>query len=285
MKVRLGVGLASLLFLSACGDEPQQEHSLPGTETAPQILAHVNDSSITADEFEVARSRFSAPDFMLDAKFDQTLLQSLINSRAMALLVQEEMDSESVKMLNLKVAAYREELLVKEYLKRHATPEPVTETMVQQYYNEHPDEFAGGKRVQFEYLRSTGSEQDEINRKRILTFIANAREAANWEGLLGAEADLPLQYRKVRARLSVLDEPMKTLVESTAKDETSSVHVGKEIIVVRVLDTEQLQARPLSEVSGEIRKRLAPMQLRKSVKQLSATALQKVKVQYPNNKN
>jgi hypothetical protein len=279
------VGLVSLLFLSACSDEPQQEHAQSGTKTAPQILALVNNSPITSDELEMARSRFSVPDFILDEKFEKTLLQSLVNSRAMALLVQEEMDAESVENMDLKVASYREELLVKEYLKRHATPEPVTESMVQQYYNEHPDEFSGGKRVQFEYLRSTGAELDESSRKHILSFIANAREAANWDKLLGAESDLPLQYRQARARISVLDEPLKTLVASTDKGETSSVHVGKVIVIVRVLDVEQLQARPLSEVNGEIRKRLAPMQLRKSVKQLSEVALQQVKVAYPNNNN
>ncbi len=280
MKVRLGIGLASLLMLSACGEEPQQKGAQSGTETTPQILAHVNDSPITSDEFEVARSRFNAPDFMLDAKFDQTLLQSLVNSRAMALLVQEEMDAEAMKMVELKAAAYREELLVKAYLKRHATPSPVTQERVENYYREHPEEFSGGSRKEFEYFSSTRSELGEEERRRILGLLSAAKGAPNWEVVLESEAGLPLAYRRAKARVEVLEEPLKTLVAATPPGEVSSVHVGEKLLLVRVISEQQLTARPLSEVAGEIRQRLAPMQLRKAIKEVSREALGQVSVKY-----
>ena len=285
MKAKWLACLVLLALLAACSEPSQEVDGEGEANQEPNALAYVNGSPITVDEFEASRSRFNAPAFMLDAGFDDTLLQSLISSRAMALLAQGEMDAGSADALELKVAAYREELLVKEYLKRHATPEPVTQSMVQKYYDENPDKFSGGKKVEFEYFTSSGGDLNETSRKRILDFIANTKKKDKWEGQLNAEEGLPLFYRKARARVSVLNDPLKTLVKLTPKGEVSSVHIGEEIVVVRVLGVEQLQARPLGEVSGEIRKRLAPMQLRKSVKQLSKVALQQVKVEYPNNNN
>lgn len=275
-----------LLLLVSCGESSQQGSGASQSSSAqPQALVLVDSSPITVDEFESAKSRFDVGGALLDANFDDTLLKSLISSRAMSQLAAKEMDAESVRAIELKAAAYREELLVKEYLKRHASPVPVSESMVREYYDKHPEEFSGGMKKEFEYFISSVEELKEGDRKRILDFIGAARDSDGWNKLLEGKQDLPVNYRKVKARLSVLEEPLKTLVASTSAGNTSSVHMGKQIVIVRVLGEEPIPARPLTEVSADIRKRLAPMQLRKAVKEVSELALQQVKVTYPNKDN
>ncbi len=274
------LALLLALIIASCGESPRQEPDVP--ELQPQAVAYVNGSPITTAELDTARARFNGAGALLDASFEQTLLQSLINSRAMSLLAEGELDEEEAGQLALKVAAYREELLVKAYLERHATPSPVTQEMVESYYRDHLEEFSGGSRKEFEYFSSTKGELDEEERRRILSLLAAAKENADWQGLLAQETGLALAYRKAKARVDVLAEPLETLVAATPPGEVSPVHVGAKVLLVRVISEEQLAARPLSEVAGEIRKRLAPMQLRKAVKALSAQALEQVNVTYPN---
>lgn len=279
--------LAPLLLLLASCSEPSQQgrDASKNNNSRLQALVFVDSSPITVDEFESAKSRFNVGGALLDANFGDTLLQSLISSRAMSQQATKEMDSESLRTVELKVAAYREELLVKEYLKQHASPVPVSESMVREYYDKHPEEFSGGVKKEFEYFISSAEGLNEGDRKRILDFITAARGSEAWGKLLDGKQDLPVAYRKAKARISVLEEPLKTLLASTSPGNVSSIHMGKQIVIARVLGEETIPAKPLAEVGAEIRKRLAPMQLRKSVKEVSELALQKVKVTYPNRDN
>lgn len=271
-----------LLVLASCGKSSQNDATTQrGVDAPSPALAFVGKSAVTTEEFEFAKSRYNINGALLDARFDDTLLKSLVSSRAMSQLASKEMDHDSSHALDLKVAAYREELLVKEYLKKHANPVPVSETQVREYYDKHPEELSGGSKKEFEYFISTAGDLNEEQRKRVLAFISSARSADKWVGLLDGNKDLHVTYRKAKARTSVLEEPLKTLVSTTASGSVSSVHMGKQIVIVRVLGEETIPARPLAEVSAEIRKRLAPMQLRKAVKEVSALALTQVEVTYP----
>lgn len=287
MKVsRAGcIALCLMLLVAACNESPPQTTDKSGGGADEVPLAYVNGSTISAMELESARSRFHVDGAMLDAHFDDTLLQSLVSSRAMALLAEGELDVERKQELSIKVAAYREELLVKEYLKGHAEPVPVSESMVKAYYDKHPEEFSGGSRKEFEYFSSNKEALSESERKAVLQFMAAVNQSAEWESLLATQSQLPLVYRKAKARLSVLDEPLKTLVTDTPLGNVSPLHMGNQLVVVRVLAEETIPPRPLADVSGEIRKRLAPLQLRQAVKTVSEQALNQVKVTYPNTKN
>lgn len=267
-----------VLVTASCGDSPDE-----GVGENKQVaVAFVNDTPVTQQQLESARSRFNVSGKPLDARFDDTLTKSLVNSRAMALLAQEEIDDLTRELIEQKVHTYREELLVKEYLKRHAEPQPVTSSMVEDYYQRHPEDFSGGTRKEFEYFITTKEELAEDERKQVLEFFAGAKNKDKWEGLLGAYQQLPLMYRKANARVGLLEQPLKTLVDKTAVDTVSSVHMGARIVVVRVLGEEKISPKPLAEVSAEIRKKLAPIQLKNAVKEVSEKALDQVTVTYPN---
>lgn len=279
--------LALVLSLASCGEPKPQEQGevADNSKEQPEALVFVDGSPISIAEFESAKSRFNVGGAVLDAKFDNTLLDSLISSRAMSRLAVKQMDDESLRKLELKTAAYREELLVKEYLRQHASPVPVSESMVREYYEKHPEEFSGGVKKAFEYFMTSEEDVTEVTRKIVLDFYAAAGDNNDWGALLGERQDLPVVYRKGKARIGVLKDPLKALVASTAPGELSSIHMGEQIVIVRVLAEEAIPAKPLVEVSADIRKRLAPMQLRKAVKDVSELAMKQVTVTYPKGDN
>lgn len=271
-----------VIVIASCGDSPKEGVGEDGSHNKQTAIAFVNDTPITQQQLESARSRFNVAGKPIDARFDDTLTKSLVNSRAIALLAQKEIDELTRDSIEQKVHAYREELLVKEYLKRHAEPQPVTSSMVEDYYESHPEDFSGGTRKEFEYFITTKEDLTEEERKQVLEFFANVKTEAAWGNLHDPNQQLPLMYRKANARVGLLEQPLKTLVDKTPAETVSSVHMGARIVVVRVLREETISPKPLAEVSAEIRKKLAPIQLKKAVKEVSEKALDQVSVTYPN---
>ena len=62
--------------------------------------------------------------------------------------------------------------------------------------------------------------------------------------------------------------------------EASAVFYGETLYRVRLVKEEKLGYQPLSAVSGEIRRKLAPIQMKKAIKLVSDKALASAKVEY-----
>ncbi|MEW8232504.1 MAG: peptidylprolyl isomerase [Candidatus Thiodiazotropha endolucinida] len=278
--------LCGLLLLSACSrDEapsgepvqPRQEVTNKGAE--PVALAYVNGSPITENEVQRAMRKLFAERVpqVGGEQVRKRILESLISSRAISLLAQEEIDSEALQTLDAKVKAYREELLVQDYLSRHAAPEPVSGDMVSDYYRDHPDEFGGGVSKRFEMIQ-TYRQIEEDERKTLIGRLSELGKVEDWNRWLEENKSLPVNLRQLTARVEVLDQPIQALVASTSEGETSPLHIDDVITVVRVNAVERHPPQPLAEVSAEIRKRLAPIKMRAAIKRLAEDALLKVKV-------
>ncbi|MCG7982338.1 MAG: peptidyl-prolyl cis-trans isomerase [Candidatus Thiodiazotropha lotti] len=278
--------LCGLLLLSGCSrdevasDESADAHQeTVSKDTESVALAYVNGSPITEQETQHAMQKLFADRLpQVDGEqVKQRILESLISSRAISLLAQQELDAEALQQLDIKVMAYREELLVQEYLSRHVTPEPVSGDMVSDYYDDHPEEFGGGVSKRFEMVQ-TYREIDEDQRKVVIGKLSELAGEADWDRWLAENSSLPVNLRQLTARVEVLDQPLKALVSSADVGETSPLHIDEVITVVRVNDIERHPPKPLAEVSAEIRKRLAPIKMRAAIKQLAEDALQKVEV-------
>lgn len=278
--------LCALLLSSGCSrdevasDGPAQARQEgPGTGSESLALAYVNGSPITEEEFQHAMQKLFANRLPQagEEQVKRRILESLINSRAISLLAQQELDAQALQQLDTKVMAYREELLVQAYLSRHAAPEPVSGEMVSDYYQDHPQEFGGGVSKRFEMIQSYG-QIDEDQRKALISKLSELGSVVDWDSWLRENKSLPLNLRQLTARVEVLDQPIQALVSSTNVGETSPLHIDDVITVVRVNHIERHPPKPLAEVSAEIRKRLAPVKMRAAIKQLAEDALQKVKV-------
>ena len=283
-KVKYGLcGVFAGLLLTGCeGDSRQALVSAPVEPSA--TLATVDDSIITRDQLELTIERTlgdSAPLFA-SAEVERKILESLVSSRAMALLAERELSPSERAQLDLKAQAYREELLVRHYLEAHATPEPITTEQVADYYNRHPDEFGGGVERSFETISSSQA-LEEPQRSELITLLSGPSVQENdWQTLVVAwrETGKPLEYRQNRLKPEMLEQPLRGLVESTPVGGIAPLLVDGQLVLVRVTAEQRLPARPLAEVSNAIREKLAPQALKQAVKSLSTQALQEVNVQY-----
>ncbi|WP_350447307.1 hypothetical protein ABS648_29675 [Pseudomonas solani] len=279
----LGCLLAALL-LAGCRDDDGAEALAQVPVEPSATLVTVDESPITRAQLELTVERTlgeSAPLFAND-EVERKILDSLVASRAMALLAERELDAGERAQLDLKAQAYREELLVRHYLEQHATPEPVTSEQVADYYQRHPEEFGGGVEKSFEIITSD-QELDETQRAELIALLSGAEVQGNdWQKRVAAwrAAGKPLEYRSNRIKPELLEQPLRSLVEPTQAGSIAPLYVDGQMLLVRVTAEERLPARPLSEVNGEIREKLAPQALKQAVKSLSEEATRQVKVQY-----
>ncbi|WP_165670715.1 peptidyl-prolyl cis-trans isomerase [Metapseudomonas otitidis] len=280
----LGCLLAAGLLLAGCRDDDGSDALAQVPVEPSATLVTVDDSPITRAQLELTIERTlgeSAPLFAND-EVERKILDSLVASRAMARLAERELDAGERAQLDLKAQAYREELLVRHYLEQHATPEPVTSEQVADYYQRHPEDFGGGVEKSFEIIASDQA-LEEPQRAELIALLSGAEaKGRDWQKQVAAwrAAGKPLEYRSNRIKPELLEQPLRGLVETTEAGSIAPLYADGQLLLVRVTGEERLPARPLSEVSGEIREKLAPQSLKQAVKRLSEEAMRQVKVQY-----
>lgn len=279
--------LASLTLFS-CSQKDREAETLATDSSAANYdgatLVLVNGEEITEADVETMINRtFSVGEQLsINEEVQQKVLESLIASKAMKQRVSTEMSAYELHELKQKVSAYEEELFIQEYMSRHVTPEPVTTAMVQQYYEEHPERFGGGKIKIFEMLTPDVA-LDEKQRDRLLASAQRIREAKNWQQLAqGFDNEFGLRYASAKANPNVLDKNTLRVVSGLSVDETSAFIFENQVpVIYRVTGEEVLTPKPLAEVSTEIRKMLAPVNLRKAVKKVTTEVIAEAKVEYP----
>jgi hypothetical protein len=278
-----GAALALAVLLAGCNDDSKQAlNDVPVEPSA--TLVTVDKTPITRAQLELTIERTlgeSAP-LYANEEVERKILESLVSSRAMALLAERELDASEREQLALKTQAYREELLVRNYLAAHADPQPVTNEQVADYYNRHQDEFGGGVEKRFEIIASD-QDLEGAQRTELITLLSGPQvQGKDWQKLVAdwRKAGKPLEYRQSRLKLELLEQPLRSLVEPTAAGSIAPLYVNGQLLLVRVTAEHQLPGKPLAEVSGAIREKLAPQALKQAVKSLSSEALKTVDVQY-----
>ena len=272
------------LFLSACdnADLSEKTDNQQPDISADNILAKVNGVPVTESQLDWAMQRTLGENAVLYAnqKLSEKMLQSLIASRSMALLAEKQLDKDELALLAEKVRSYREELLVKQFLQANTTVEPVTTVQVQEYYANNPQEFGADLLKEFEIILSVGKLQAK-DKVELLKKLESASEQKDWQLWAKQLSDKShaVSYKKAKSKLSLLKQPIKKLVSNTASGNTSELHFGEQLIIIRVINETKLPAKPLSEVSREIRTKLAPVNMKKAVKEASKLAKKQVEVE------
>lgn len=279
----LAASLACLLLLAGCEGDSQKA-LIESPQVPSATLATVDGTVITREQLELAveRTLGNAAPMFANEEVERKILESLVSSRAMALLAEGELSPSERAQLDLRAQAYREELLVRHYLEAHATPEPVPAEKILDYYQRHPAEFGGGVERSFETITSSQLVDDSVRSELIQLLSSASLQASNWPEQVASwrNAGKPLEYQQSRIKPELLDQPLRGLVESTPVGAIAPLVVNDRLLLVRVVEEQRLPARPLAEVSAEIRAKLAPQVLKQAVRSLSAKALQQVEVQY-----
>lgn len=274
--------IAALLSCEKSQDAAGKDTSAPSVSP---VRAWVNQTAITQGQLDYALERITGGAIVpLDNAVHKKVLDSVISSRAMAILAEQEMSATNKERLELQVQAYREELLTKAYINRHATPEPVTSDMVEQYYFDHPDEFGGKQLKSFEYITSVGALDDDV-RKALLQRFGNLSADPKVD-LQKAAASLKqdgyvVKYKAAEMPVGLVQEPIKSLLQQTNSSQFAHLlDQADQVVLLRVNSSKIMDAKALSEVAADIRKKLAPLQLKKSIKDLVERAKQQVEIKY-----
>ncbi|MCP4622985.1 MAG: hypothetical protein GY850_05580 [bacterium] len=286
------------LMLGGCTG-PGPENEMPANDTPAEkaadtvtltgddiILARVNGSPIT--EFDLELSIRKALGEMTSRKLDadgrDKVLQSLAAGRAIAQLEEGVLTAQEKLILNKKVLAYREELLVLQYLSKHSRQPPVTEEMIQEYYQANPELFGGKTVRQYEMIFTSRKLKTE-ERDAMIRVLGDAENEATWRKWAETlkQQGYPITYRQGEVNEKILHPQLQDLIRPLKKGRTSRISLIKgNIYVVRIVDEKQVPPRDLSEVRTRIRKALGPVQLKKAVKEASKEALENAVVEYLN---
>lgn len=279
-------GLALVLVAGGIGFAVHHARStaevrLPGDD---ETLAEVGESRITRYDLDrsIASTLSDAAAAQLDEHGRREMLKSLVASRAIAEARERELDAEQREELARKVEAYREQLLVRDYLEAHATPQPVTPEMVRTYYEEHPERFGGGTTREYEMLLTTRA-LTPAERDTLLRALGNPGAQSDWAAWAStlASQGLPVTHQRGTLAASLLDERLRRVLEGLGVNQASTVTlIDGKAYLLRVTGETRRPPRPLEEVSAEIRTTLAPIQLRESVRRVREQVLSRTHVTY-----
>ena len=293
-KPSFHLGLSLILFcafIAGCAEKPPDKLPPPVMSPPPIILngdnivlARVNGSPITRYDLEqtIRSTLRDNSASQLDEAGRKKVLDSLVASRTIAQAQAQALSREEHAALDKKVEAYREQLLVKQYLGRHATLQPVTRDMVREYYESNPERF-GGKTIRtYEMIvgKRTLKARERDALIQLLKNPSGKKDWKEWVATLQARG-YPVAYCQGQVDEKILHPQLRRLTEGLKKGEASQLSFIKGIsYIVRIVDEKQIPPRPLGEVSAEIRKSLAPVQVKKAVRQASEQVLETARVVY-----
>ena len=247
------------------------------------VLASVNGDKIHQSDLDsMLTGMFGAYQAStLSAESSKRALESLVASRALAQIAEDKVDQEKLKSVEQQVSRYRENLLINEYIKTAITPEPITNEMVERYYNEHQDKFGKAVVRQYELLTTANVLPAEL-RDRLLQEIPKMKimSLAAIKATM-AKKNIELLLHKGFTGEAGMDAKIQRFIAAQEVNKRSDViFVEGKPYIVNVEADITTPAKPLSAVREDVRKQLAMLKLGEIVKDLSSKAVQEADVKY-----
>ncbi|QGX39808.1 peptidylprolyl isomerase [Permianibacter aggregans] len=273
--------LCAMACMVACSDSKIETNLLPDDDV---VVAKVNGEAISAYDWQqaIVTNLGEQNAFLLDDDARLKVLQSLAAAKAMAQKERDALTPTERLELEKQIEAYREQLLVKRYLKAHTDITPVTSEMVEAYYQKYPERFGATRTVEYQLIRLRSGADGE-KRNTLVSALQKAATPAEWSALTSnaRKANSPFEYIQQKSVPNLLQAPLSSIVANTAKGSISEVYWVEGLpLRVRVIDEQWSAAKPLADVSAEIRKTLAPSQVKKAVKQATDDILKESKIEY-----
>lgn len=281
----LCVSVFSIVFFYGCnGQDPGQSSESVLLDGDDIVLARVNGSPVTRYECDrvIDATIGEKNASKLDDEGRQKILESLVASRAIAQRCETQLTGEERAELAKKVQAYREQLLVKKYIAKTVTPEPVSQEMVNTYYQAHPEKFGAESLRTYEMITTSRNPKPD-ERDTLIAILVHPETKKDWKKWVQEieRKGFPVLYNDGRVVEKLLHPKLNTLMNGLKVGESSSMSfIDGRPYLVRITNEESIPPRPLAEVSSQIRKSLGPVQLKKAVKQISDDVLKTVDVEY-----
>lgn len=275
------IALAAALACGAsCSKTKKVE--LPGDR---DVLVKVNGTPISRYDLDLAlRDSLSQRTLAnLDEDGKKAMLQSLTQSRAIAQAEDKLMSAEQRAEIDKKVAAYREELLVKHYLAKRTNQTNVTDRQVREYYEQNPERF-GASTVRSYELLTTSVLPSAAARPKLLEALSKLEAERDWKSATAKlnKAGQPITLREGKSDEATLHPKLAQRIAQLPVGGASSqlMFLDSRPYIVRVTAEHKEPPRPLAAVIREIRAELLPQQLKHAVEQASADVLKTAEVAY-----
>lgn len=273
------------LLASGCGKQDSADNAAHSVQ--PQVddpvLARVGESEIRQSQLDILIGRLDATQYTgINADLEQKMVQSLVRARALAIAAEQSMSGDEKLKLEARVQAFRDELLAQHYLQNHVVAQPVTADQVKQYYESNQDEYTTPGRVRYQYLTTIAAEKlGEGKRQQLVTALAGAKSQSDWKAYASSlkGRGLPVEYKEAELRPQLIAESLRSHVRALEAGQVSSLIYGPELVTVKLVSREPDQVQPMHEVSAEIRKKLAPIQLKRALSDSAKRILQEFDVE------
>lgn len=134
---------------------------------------------------------------------------------------------------------------MKEYLRKHINPTPVTQDMIQEYYEKHPEQF-GGKVIR-EYIALVSQQKTQgILRQKIVKALDAAKDKKNWRSYAKSltKKGIKVSFKQGKTDGKLLHERLRLVLKNIKLKETSKPFLldGKQY-VVRVIVEQKTETK------------------------------------------
>lgn len=292
LKVGLAVaGLAGLIAASSLRGETEEDNvvaapsppaALPGDDV---VLAYVGPQRLPVTQYDVQqaaeRTLGNLADVAIETGTRGEMVDSVISTRAMAVLRKSELTPAQAAALDKKVNAYRERLLVRDYLDEHAERVTTSEEELRAYYDAHPEKFGPRPERHFE-LAYVELGRDSTARPGLMRTLSEVTLADDWRGAVAErqKTGLPVGFRRGDAGLANLPKRLRDAALKLGVGEASNVVVvGERAYVLRMTKVGKKPGKTFKEVRPRIAKLLEPRETRAQLQAIKDDVLEKVPVE------
>lgn len=294
--VQLGIaaaGIALALVAAACkpADESASSQSTAAVETvevvaAPDspVLARVDGSVITQADLERALAQSLGPAALrfLDDRAKHQVLKGLVLNRAMSHQVQAQLEPERQRQIDAAVAAYRETLLAREFMRIETQDVQLSEAMVEAYYQEHPAEFGQQTVRHYELLKGRADTPAE-DRAAILARFGEVDANTSWSefALQQRVRDAGITFFRGELVPDLFEPRVQNLIAALGEGEVSEVVFFDRVPYrVRISELETTDPQPFEQVRDRALERVKASTLKQAIAGLREDVLARADVEY-----
>jgi hypothetical protein len=269
-----------LLACALAGCERKKTSPLPNED---QIVARVNGKNVTRYDVELL-SRNSLGQFnvgSIERAAYPKLVQAAIQTKAMALAAEAELAASERAALDKEVQAYRDQLLVRQYLRKHGPPKPVTPEMARDYYDRYPERFGASKQSSYELVGTTRALASG-ERIALLRALEGAAQQGDWKAWADtlAKQGHAVSYSRVAADDRLLHPKLRELLQGlTGGQPSPTAFVQGRAYVARRSGEAEKPPRPFDEVREDIERLLGPAQVSAAFERAAQDVLKTTRVE------
>lgn len=296
-RLKVGLAAAGLAGVIAASTIPQGEENddvvaapsrpaaLPGDDV---VLAYVGPERDPVTQYDVQqaaeRTLGNLADVAIETGTRGEMVDSVISARAMAVLRGSELTPVQAAELDKQVNAYRERLLVRDYLDAHAERVMTSEPELRAYYDAHPEKFGPRPERHFE-LAYVELGRDSTARPGLMRTLSEVTLADDWRGAVAErqKKGSPVGFRRGDAGLANLPKKLRSAALKLGVGEASNVVlVGDRAYALRMTKVGKKPGKTFEEVRPRIAKLLEPRETRAQLQAVKDAVLKKVPVERVN---